>query len=66
MSDVQYRVNVDIQGTATLVIDADDEEDACERAEELLNDASLPNIKIEGHKVTIEVGEADAQQATAE
>ena len=58
-----YLVNLDITGTVTLQIDGEDGDDALDNAEQLFCDSSMAS-KLDGHKVTIEIGTTDPQQAT--
>ena len=58
-----YLVNLDITGTVTLQIDGADGDDAMDIAEQLFCDSSMTS-KLGGHKVTVEIGTTDPQQAT--
>lgn len=58
-----YRVDVNFSGIASVVIDAEDDEDACDKAQEMLDGASFPNMKMEDASVSLELDSASASQA---
>lgn len=58
-----YRIDVDLHGTASVILEAEDDEDACDKAEELLGGACFPGMKLEEATVSIELDDATSQQA---
>ncbi len=57
----KYEITLDISGTATVTIDAEDDEDAAALAQDLLGDAYF-DVKVNGKKVNIEIGEVFGSQ----
>lgn len=58
-----YRVDLDFHGTASVIITAEDDEEACDKAEALLEGASFPGMKLEKSSVSLELEDVTAQNA---
>lgn len=55
-----YRVDVNFHGIASVVLEAESEEDAMNKAEALLEGSNFPRMKLEDAEVSLELNGADA------